>query len=122
MAHQVDITVSIQDGNQVFQPSFARGLWPKFARGLWPKSSNASFSPKSMFSWTNQTANKGRRQKKRVQISLNFTYCTFIKITQCKKAAGNSSSVFEEIYLPDLWVAKFGCLFKYLMVPKVMAS
>ena len=62
-----------QDRNQMFQPIFARGPWLETFK--------ASLSP------TNRTANKRRRQMKRVKIFLNFTYLH--KAQPEQKTAGN---------------------------------
>ena len=81
-----------------------------FARGPWPETFKASFSR------TNQNAKRQRRQKKRVKIYLNFTYLH--KTQPGHKTAGNLTNFFEEIYSPDVWVSRFGCRFKYLMVSR----
>ena len=85
-------------------------FWPNFARGPGPETFKVSFSKKS------QTANKQRRQKKRVNILLNFT-CHH-KAQPGQKTAENFPNFFQEIYLPDVWVSKFGCLFRYLAVSR----
>ena len=54
-----------------------QGFWPISARGPWPETFKASFSR------TNQTANKGRRQKKGMKIFKIFS--SFIKRNQDKK-------------------------------------
>ena len=83
---------------------------PNFACGPWPETFKASFSR------TNQTANKQRRQKKRVKIFLNFT-CLH-KTQPVQKTTGNFPNFFEEIYSPDLWLSRFGCRLKYIMVSR----
>ena len=35
-----------------------------------------------------------------------------------QKTAGNFPNLFEGIYSPDVWVSRFGCQFKYLMVSR----
>ena len=47
---------------------------------------------------------------------LEFTYLH--KTQPGLKAAGNFPNIFEEIYLPDVLVSRFGCRFKYLMVSR----
>ena len=91
-------TCYLKDRNQMFQPIFARGPWPETFK--------ASFSP------TNQTANKRRRQKKRVKIFLNFTYLH--KTQPGQKTAGNFPNFFEDIRSPYVWVSRFGCRLKYI--------
>ena len=54
---------------------------------------------KASFSQTSQTANKRRRQKKRVKIFLNFTYLQ--KTQPGHKTVGNFQIFFEDIYSPD---------------------
>ena len=80
-----------QDWNQMF--------WPSFARGQWPETFKASFSK------TNQTANKRRRQRKRVKIFLNFTYLH--KTPPGQKTAGNfpnflKTSTHQMFWYPGL--------------------
>ena len=58
--------------------------------------------------------NKRRRQKKRVKIFLNFTYLH--KTQPGQKTAGNFPNFFEDIHSPDLWVSRYGCRLKYLML------
>ena len=96
----VEVCTWREDRNQMF--------WPIFARGLWPETFKASFSR------TNQTANKRRRQKKRVKIFLNLTYLH--KTLPGQKTNGNFPNCFEDIYSPDVWVSRFGCRFKYLTI------
>ena len=69
---------------------------------------------KVSFSWTNQTANKRRRQKKRVTIFQDFTYLQ--KMQPRQKTAGNFQNLFEDIYSSDVWESRFGWLFEYLTV------
>ena len=59
-------------------------------------------------------ANKRGGQKKCVKIFLNFTYPH--KMQPGQETAGNFRNVFEGIYSLDVWVSRFGCRFKYLMV------
>ena len=73
---------------------------PIFARGPWPETFKVSFSR------TNKTANKRGRQKKCVNIFLNFTYLH--KMQPGRKTAGNFPNFFEAIYSPDVWVSRFG--------------
>ena len=65
---------------------------------------------------TNQTANKRGRQKKRVNIFLNFTYLH--KTQPGQKTAWNFPNFFEEIYSPYVWAFKFGCRSKHLPIPR----
>ena len=71
---------------------------------------------KSSFSRTNQTANKRGGQKKCVKIFLNLTY--LYKTQPGQKTAGNFPNFFEDIYSLDVWVSRFGCRCKYLMVSR----
>ena len=79
-----------QDRNQMF--------WPSFARGLWPETFKASFSR------TNQTVNKRRRQKKRVKIVLNHIY---LNKTQPGRKLLEISRFFLNVYSPDVMVSRF---------------
>ena len=83
---------------------------PIFARGPRPETFKSSFSR------TNQTANKRGGQKKCVKIFLNFTYPH--KTQPGQKTAVNFPNFFEGIYSPDVWVSRFGCRFKYLIVSR----
>ena len=56
-------------------------FWTIFARGPWPETF------KALFSRTNQTAIKRRRQKKGVKIFIDFTYLR--KTQPGQKTAGN---------------------------------